>query len=180
VIAPDLGTLAADGSDSAPADAFVRLASDGARALRLHAAQQLAFLGDARTESVASALRASASPAEADYLERVLQPARELGACALSVVREANRWRVAACSFNRSDRPVHTLELRLRAFDATIDRLRPGASAPSALAEQALRWPGELPARSGRRIELEAPFSSQGGRVPRAFELDVARAEAPP
>lgn len=180
VIAPDLGALAADGSDAAPAEAFARLASDGARALRLHAVQQLAFLGDARAESVASALRSSASPAEADYLDRVLAPPREIGACALSVAREADRWRIGACSFNRSDRSIHTRELRLQAFDAPIDRLRPGARAPTVLAEKVLSWPGELPPRSGRRIELDTSFSIEGGRPPRAFELEVFRAEASP
>jgi hypothetical protein len=180
VIAPDLGTLAPDGSDAAPADAFVRLASDGARAIRLHAAQLLVFLGDAHAEGAVRELRSSASPAETDYLDRLLAPARDLGACALDVVRESHGWRVEACSFNRSDQAAPGLELRLRAFDAPLDRLRPGARAPSLLAEQALRWPGKLPAQSARRIELAASLSIDSDRVPRAFELDVARAEAAP
>jgi hypothetical protein len=177
VIAPDLGALAADGSDAAPPDVLARLASDGARPLRLHAIQLLAFLGDARAETAARALRSSASPPEADFLERVLRPAADLGTCALKVVREANRWRVEACSFNRSDQAMNTLELRLLAFDATLDRLRPGARAPAPLAEHALRWPAALPARSSRRVELSASLPLEAGRLPRAFELDIARAQ---
>lgn len=180
VIAPDLGALAADGSDAAPADVLARLASDGARPLRLHAVQLLAFIGDARAESAARALRSSASPPEADYLERVLRPAPDLGTCALNVVREANRWRVEACSFNRSDQAMNPLELRLLAFDATLDRLRPGARAPALLAEQALRGPAALPARSSRRVELSASLSLEAGRLPRAFELDIVPAQEKP
>lgn len=180
VIAPDLGTLAADGSDAAPADSFARLASDGARPVRLHATQLLAFLGDARAEGAAQALRASASPAEADYLDRVLRPPPDLGTCALNVMHEANRWHIEACSFNRSDQPMQAVELQLLAFDAALDRLRPGARAPSLLAARALPSPQALPAHGSRRIELSTPLSIEPGRTPRAFELDVTAApEAP-
>jgi hypothetical protein len=180
VIAPDLGTLAADGSDTAPADALARLASEGARPIRLHATRLLAFLGDARAESAASALRSSASPAEADYLERVLRPVPDLGACALNVVHEADRWRVEACAYNHSDQSMDTLELHLLAFDAPLDGLRPGRHAPSLLAEQALHWPAPLPAHESRRIELSASLSLEAGRLPRAFELDIAPAPGVP
>jgi hypothetical protein len=180
VIAPDLGTLAADGSDAAPADALARLATDAARPIRLHAIQLLAFLGDPRAESAGRALRSFASPAESDYLDRVLQPAPDLGACALNVVHEGNRWRVEACSFNRSGQAVNAPELRLLAFDAPLDRLRPGARAPSLLAEQALLGPAPLPAHGGRRVELSASLSLEAGRLPRAFELHIARAQEVP
>jgi hypothetical protein len=176
VIAPDLGTLAPDGTDAAPADALARLASDGARPIRLHAIRMLAFLGDARAESAARALRPSAAPAEADYLDRVLRPAPDLGACALNVVHEANRWRIEACSFNRSDQAMNTFDLQLRAFDAPLDPMRPGARAPALLTEQALHWPGLLPAHGARRVELSASLSLVAGPLPRAFELDIAPA----
>jgi hypothetical protein len=180
VIAPDLGTLAADGSDAAPADALARLASDGARPIRLHATRLLAFVGDARAESAARALRSSASPAEADYLERVLRPMPDLGACALEVAHEANRWRVEACAYNHSDQSMDTLDLHLLAFEAPLDRLRPGRQAPSLLAEQALHWPAALPAHGSRRIELSASLPLEAGRWPRAFELGIAPAQGVP
>src|SRR5690606_23330772 len=101
VIAPDLGALAPDGSDAAPAEAFARLASEGERALRLHATRLLAFLGDARASGVAQALRAAATPAEADYLDRLLAPEPDLAACALTVDRGTRPLRVEACVYNR-------------------------------------------------------------------------------
>jgi hypothetical protein len=140
----------------------------------------LALLGDVRVESVGRALRASASPAEAEYLDRLLAPPRELVTCALNVVHEAQRWRAEACAFNRSERAAAALGLRLAAFDAPFDRLRAGTRAPSLVAEHTARLPVALAAQSGQRIELSASLSLAGSRVPRAFELDVERAEVLP
>ena len=180
VIAPDRGSLAPDGSDAAPAEAFVRLASSDARALRLHGVTLLAFLNDARAESAGGALRPSASPAESDYLDRLREPPRELSVCDLHVSRESSAWRIDACAFNRSDQPTTTLEVRLLAFDAPIDRQRPGMKAPALLAEHRSRLEAPLPARGGRRFELSAPLSVPMGSTARAFETHIDRVEAAP
>lgn len=179
VIPPDFGTLAADGSDAAPADAFARLANDRARAIRLHAAELLVFLDDARAGSTVSALRSSASPAELDFLDRLVQPPAPLVACQLDVVREPNGWRLGACAFNRSDQPASALNLRWLTFDAAMDPLRPGQRAPVLLREHAAHVPTPLPARGGRRLELTS-LSLDGPSPPRAFELRLERAEVLP
>ncbi|HTV18169.1 MAG TPA: hypothetical protein VMG12_05850 [Polyangiaceae bacterium] len=180
VIAPDRGSLAADGSDAAPAEAFARLASSGARALRLHATSLLAFLGDERVGSAAAALRGSASPAEGAYLDRVLEAPSEVIACGLSSTRTASLWQIEACVYNRSDQPATGLDVRSVAFDAPLDRLRPGARAPLSLAEQQASLSTALPAHGGRRVRLELPLALPAVEAPRAFELRVARAEAQP
>lgn len=180
VIAPDLGTLAADGSDAAPREAYARLSTSSDRALRLHAVRMLAFLGDARAASAGRALSSSASPAEADYLARLLEPARELGACALTVEHGSKPWRVSACMFNRSARTRSELGVRLRAFDAALDPRRPGAGAPALLGEHTAWLRASLPAHTGFRVELAAPLSLEPGSVPRAFELEVLQAKGDP
>lgn len=182
VIAPDLGVLAADGSDAAPAEAFVRLAGSGARAVRLHAARLLAFRGDARARDAALALRPSASDAEAAYLDRILESrhdaaAREVAACEVNLTRDAGQWRVDACLFNRSERPRPELGLRLLAFDAPLDRLRPGVREPALLAEHTTHVRASLPARSGRWLTFLAPLSLESGKTPRAVELVIEREE---
>jgi hypothetical protein len=177
VVGPDLGTLAPDGSDAASADAFAALASEGPRAVRLHATRLLAFLGDGRAQAAALALRPMASAGEAAYLDRVAS-ARDVAACRLAVTRESsNRWRLQACLFNRARVPRDDLELRLLALDDTLDAARPGARSPGVLAEHTARLDATLGPRSGRTLSLSAPLPLEEGVMPRAFELVVDREE---
>jgi hypothetical protein len=172
LVGADLGTLAADGADAAPAEAFASLASADARVLRLHAARLLAFLGDERAGTIARALERSAKPAEAAFLQRLLEPAPSIAACDLAVRRASDdEWHLQACLDNRSEQPRSSLDLRLLAFDAGFDPQRPGGRAPLLLGEQTTRAGVELAAHSGRRVELSVPLSIDSGALPRAFEL---------
>jgi hypothetical protein len=178
IIAPDHGTLATNGSNAAPAVAFATLAAEGPRAVRLHATRLLAFLGDVRAEGAARALRSTASPAESDYLDRIALPARDVVACRLDMSPESSgEWRLEACLFNRAAQPRGDLGVRWIAFDAGLDRERPGTRMPGVLAEYTAHLDAALAPRSGRVFSLSAPLPLEPGVVPRAFEVMVDREE---
>jgi hypothetical protein len=175
LVGPDLGSLAPDGADAAPADAFASLATAEGRALRLHAARLLAFVGDERAPATARALERSATPAEAAFLQRIADAPASVAACDVVVSRTSEpSWQVRACIDNRSEQPRSHLELRLLAYDAGFDPQRPGAHLPVLLGEQAAPLDLELAAHSGRALELTLPLSIASGALPRAFELTLA------
>ena len=171
LIAPDLGNLAADGSDAAPADALAELASGAERALRLHAARLLAFVADPRARDVARALRQTASAAEAAVLERLLDDSA-FAACDLSVARDSSGlWRARACVHNRSGQARALARARLLAFAEPFDSARPGQRAPQLLAELSTPLAAELAPEAGRRVTLLGALTAEEGRAPRTFEL---------
>jgi hypothetical protein len=180
VIVPDQGALAADGSDAAPADVFAALAAAGPRPLRLHATELLAFLGDDRARSSALALQPAASDAEAAYLARLLEPPRDVTACAVEGKREGGgRYRFDACLFNRSAEARTDLAVRVHALDTALDPQRSGR-APAVLAEHTMPLGLPLLAQAGRRLDLSVPLPIDVGVVPRAFEIQVDREESLP
>ena len=171
LIGPEPGNLAADGSDMAPAAALALLAASPERALRLHAARLLAFMGDERGKQVARSLRHAATPGEAAVVERLLDEAA-FSACDLSVARESSgQWRVQACVYNRSDRARALSRARLLGFAQPFDTARPGMRAPKLIAELSSPLAGELPPESGRRLTLLGLLIAEESRAPRAFEL---------
>lgn len=176
VIAPDLGVLASDGSDAAPADVLAALAASGARPLRLHATELLAFVGDERAQASALALQPATSDAEAAYLARLLEAPREVAACAVTGTREADCWRFEACLFNRSAEARTELAVRVFALDATLDPQR-SARAPAVVAQHTMPLGLPLLAHSGRRVELSTTLPVAAGVKPRAFEIRVDREE---
>jgi hypothetical protein len=181
IIAPDHDALAANGSNAAPADAFAALAGEGPRAVRLHATRLLAFLGDARAEGAARSLRATASPAESDFLDRIALPQNGVATCRVDVRPEGSgEWRLDACLFNRSAQPRTALDVHWLAFDAALDLRQPGTRMPSVLAEHTMHLDAALAPRSGRWFSLSAPLPLEPGVVPRAFEVVVDREETLP
>jgi hypothetical protein len=178
LVGPDLGTLAPNASDAAPAHAFTSLAAEGPRALRLHAALLLAFRGDEEAEAAALALRPTATPAEAAYLERIASTPHDVAACQIAVTRESSgRWRLGACLFNRASQPRGDLWVRLLALDEPLDAAQPGARAPRVLAQHTAHLASALAPSSGRTLALSAPLPIEPGVVPRAFEVSVDREE---
>jgi hypothetical protein len=178
-IVGDFGALAPDGSDAAPAEVFDALAREGARAVRLHAARLLAFLGDPRAADAALALRPSASSGELAQLDRIAAAPRDVVTCRIRVTRErSNRWRLDACLFNRAPEPRERFALRLLALDDTLDTREPGGGrAPRILAEHTTRFDVTLAPNSGRGLALWAPLPLEPGVLPRAFEVMVDREE---
>jgi hypothetical protein len=171
LIGPELGTLAADGSDAAPAAAFALLGASPDRSLRLHAARLLAFIGDERAKDVARSLRQAAAPGEAAIVERLLDDAG-FAACDVTVARESSgQWRARACVYNRARQARAVSRARLLAFAQPFDTARPGERAPQLIAELSSPVTGELPPESGRRLELVGVPRSEESRAPRAFEL---------
>lgn len=171
LIGPELGNLAADGADMAPAAALALLGASPERPLRLHAARLLALIGDERGKEVARDLRQAAAPGEAAVVERLLDEAA-FSACDLTVVRESSgQWRARACVYNRSDRARALSRARLLGFAQPFDGARPGVRAPKLIAELSSPLAGELPAESGRRLELLGALIAEESRAPRAFEL---------
>ena len=178
VIAPDLGTLSADGSDAATAAAFAALTDAEQRALRLHGARMLTFLKDERARPAALALQHTARPSEGSFLDRLLETPPAVSACDVAVGREGpQRYHLSACLYNGSDQARSGLGVRLLAFDAPFDEQRPGSRSPEVLAERSARVDTDLAARAGRRVELSAPLALTDGAVPRAFEVLVDREE---
>jgi hypothetical protein len=178
IIGADFGTLAPDGSDTAPAAAFVALARDGSRALRWHAARLLAFLGDDRARDLAIELRPSASASAVRYLDRLAMAPHDVVACRLEVTRgTSQRWRLDACLFNRAREPRRDLRLRLLALDGGLSAARANSELPEVLAEHTARLDLELPAESGRAVALSALLPVESGAVPRAFDVVLDREE---
>jgi hypothetical protein len=171
LIGPELGNLAADGADTAPAAALALLGASPERPLRLHAARLLAFIGDDRAKDVARGLRQAAAPGEAAVVERLLDEAA-FSACDVTVARESTgRWQARACVYNRSGQARALSRARLLAFAQPFDTARPGERAPKLIAELSLPVIGELPPESGRRLALGGALKSEENRAPRAFEL---------
>lgn len=171
LIGPEPGDLARDGSDMAPAAALALLGASSERALRLHAARLLAWAGDGRAEEVARDLRQAATPGEAAVVERLLDDAA-FYACDLTTAREnAGQWRVRACVYNRTDRARALSRARLLGFAQPFDAARPGMRAPKLIAELSAPLTGDLPADSGRRLDLVGVLLAEESRAPRAFEL---------
>jgi len=178
VIAPDLGTLSADGSDAADADSFAALTLAEQRVLRLHGARMLAFAKDPRARPAALELRRTARPSEGSFLDRLLEAPPAVSACEIAVGRESpQHYHLSACLYNGSDEARSGVGLRLLAFDAPFDEQRPGSRSPEVLAERSARVDTALAPRAGRRVELSAPLALTDGAVPRAFEVLVDREE---
>jgi hypothetical protein len=178
IVAPDSGTLALDGSDAAPADAFAALASEGARAVRLHAARLLTFLGDERARGAALASSPPTSTPELGYLERIATASRDVVACRVAISAEgSNRWRLDACLYNRTAEPRRDLDLRLLALEDTRETTPSGAGLPGVLAEHTAHLDVTLAPRSGRTVALSVPLPLETKAEPRAFEVVVDREE---
>lgn len=155
VLAPDLGKLDERGLQTAPADAFDRLARERQRALRLHGSMMLAFLGDERARQHAVELKAEGRELEGPYLERVLQASTPLRVCEVLRSREGTTSHaIECCVQNTSKRPQSALSLRVRGVDGRGDVQSPLTPPPLVFAESAYRVAGELAPRTGRAIEL--------------------------
>jgi hypothetical protein len=132
-------------------------------------------VGDDRAQATARALERSATPGEAAFLRRIVEPPAAVATCDVVVSRASEvKWQVQACLDNRSEQPSSHLELRLLAYDAGFDPQRPGARAPSLLGDQAAPLDVELAPHSGRTLALTLPLSIPSGALPRAFELTLA------
>lgn len=101
------GTLADAGLEPAPGDAFFKLTTSHFRAVRLHAAFMLAYVGDPRATDVARALGAQ-SAADNKLLSRIRRASSKVIAC--DVHRE-NGF-LDACVFNASAEPKGGLVVR--------------------------------------------------------------------
>jgi len=172
---PDLGRLDDDGIDTAPADAFLELATSQERSVQLHAGMMLAFLGDARAPDALLRLGAPLQGDEQEYYERVLDGTGELRVCELMLSSSGPATRVQACLYNAANQPRSDLELQVRALGSSLEPENPSATPPALLAEQALRVSGVIAPHRGRRIELVAALDGGGVLPDGSIELVVAR-----
>src|SRR6185436_7033462 len=141
---------------------FLELASTQQRAVQLHAAMMLAFLGDTRARDALLRLDAPLASDEQQYYERVLDGSAELRVCELVVDPSGPATRIAACLYNAAEEPLNDLVLQVRALGSSSEPENPGAPPPVVLAEQALRVSGSIAPRRGRRIELIAALAGAG------------------
>jgi len=175
VRAPDLGRLDDDGIDTAPADAFLALASTHQRAVQLHAAMMLAFLGDTRVPDALLRLEAPLGSDEQQYYGRILDGSAELRVCELVQSPSGSATRIAACLYNAENEPLNDPELQVRVLGSSSEPENPGAAPPAVLAEQALRVSGSIAPRRGRRVELVAALAGSGVLADGNIELVVRR-----
>lgn len=172
---PDLGRLDEDGIDTAPADAFLELASTHSRAVQLHAAMMLAFLGDTRARGALLQLEAPLDGAQQQYYERVLDSSADLRVCELVLGPSGPATRIGACLYNAANEPQNDLELQVRAVGFSTEPENPSAAPPAVLAEQALRISGSIAPHRGRRIELIAALAGAGVLADSGIELVLTR-----
>lgn len=178
VLAPELGALDEDGSDSAPEEAFAKLTQAHHRPVRMHAAMLLAYLGDPRGRAAAAELRGAEREDESSYLDRVLDAARPLAVCktAFSPVGK-QRYRVQGCVHNRAQDESIRLAARVRWLAGSLDPRSPRAEPPIVLGEHVRRIAGSVPRGEGREIELTAELEGEVRSEVRALELVADRSE---
>ena len=99
----DLGSLAPEGGDAAPAGAFAELTQNANhRPVRLHGAMMLAFLGDERARTASMTLREALRDEEAPFLDRILGVLAPLIVCDVKIEKVGEQYSADACVFNRS------------------------------------------------------------------------------
>lgn len=173
---PVSGDIGPGGDGAAPVSRFAELLDANHRPVRLHGAMMLAYLGDPRAREAALKLRDALREDEATYLRRVLQAVGDVRACQLRVPETGAVRRVEACVYNASSEAKRDLAVRVRAFEAPVDHLRPTADPPSLVAETTLRAPGELGPNQGVRLVGQIDLS--GAAVPpAAFEAHGDRVD---
>lgn len=178
VLAPDLGALDEDGSDSAPEEAFAKLTLAHHRPVRMHAAMLLAYLGDPRGRTSAADLRAAEREDESSYLDGVLDATRPLAVCktAFSPLGE-RRYRVQGCVHNRAQDESVRLALRVRWLASSPDPRSPRAEPRIVLGEHVRRIAGSIPRGEGRELELIAELEGEVRSEVRALEVVADRSE---
>lgn len=171
--APALGPLSADGSDAAPADAFLRLLGSNHRSVRLHAAMILAFLGHERARSSALELRATMREPEALYLEQLLLASSALRVCNVEVTSPGatREGSVRACVHNVGEQALDPVGLRIRVLEGEHDPTDPLAIPPLVLAERRYQLPFAVPPQRGYRVDL--PHPGQGSDEVRSAVVEV-------
>jgi hypothetical protein len=161
--APALGSLAAEGEDAAPPNAFAELLSANNRPVRLHGAMMLAFQGDPRAREGLLALREALREDEAPYLDRLLATIGDVRVCRLAVKDEGAKQRATGCLYNSSNEPKRELGIKLRGLDGPVLASDPVGTPPNLLFEATTEIPGELAARTG--AAFSTPVDTKGLRI---------------
>lgn len=161
--APALGSLAPEGEDAAPANAFADLLAANNRPVRLHGAMMLAFLGDPRAREGMLALREALREDEAPYLDRLLAAIGETRVCRLAVRDEGGKQKASGCLYNSSNEPKRDLGIKLRGLDGPVLASDPVGMPPNLLFETTTAVPGELAGRTG--TVFSAPVDTKGQRI---------------
>jgi hypothetical protein len=161
--APALGSLAAEGEDAAPPNAFAELLAANNRPVRLHGAMMLAFQGDPRAREGLLALREALREDEAPYLDRLLATIGDVRVCRLAVKDEGAKQRASGCLYNSSNEPKRELGIKLRGLDGPVLASDPVGTPPNLLFEATTEIPGELAARTG--AAFSAPVDTKGLRI---------------
>ena len=174
---PLAGDIGVEGDTAAPTNLLAELLHAHNRPVRMHGAMLLTFFGDPRAKDAILELREALREDEAPYLDRLLQAASGLHACALKVSEYGESRTASACVFNASKEPRKDLGLRLRALDAAGLSKNPSGQPPNVLAEATLAVPGELAPDTGVRVSGEFEL---GGTKPLAFEAFADRIDLLP
>ncbi len=147
--APALGSLAPEGEDAAPSNAFAELLAANNRPVRLHGAMMLAYQNDPRAREGMLALREALREDEAPYLDRLLAAIGDVRVCRLAVKDEGGKQRASGCLYNASNEPKRELGVKLRGLDGPVLASDPVGTPPNLLFESTTEIPGELAAKTG-------------------------------
>lgn len=169
---PITGHIGLDGEQAAPGDRAAELLTARTRAVRLHGAMLLAFLNDARAREGVLELREALREDEAPYLSRLLQALDETRVCQLRVQGSGGSREVSLCLHNVGKQPRTDLGIKLRGLDGVLSTADPNADPPTVLVEASVKVPGELAARSGRRLRFSLDTQ---GHTPVAYEAYADR-----
>lgn len=162
ILAPDLGYLGRSGEGAAKVATFVELLDANHRPVRLHAARMLAFLGDARAQAAALALKDAFRTREAPYLRRILAATGELRVCDVEVSITGSSKELEACVYNGSGEVHADLGLVVQSLTHPLDPSQPLANPPEVTWEEKWRVERELKPESGAQIRVPLPPHFQG------------------
>lgn len=146
---PIAGSISPSGEGAASADAVMALLKANNRAVRLHGAMLLAYLGDPRAHKAASDLREALREDEAPYLDRLLKATGPLRVCQLRVEGAASPRQVQACVYNASSEARESVGLKLRALVGKVHADTPVAPPPLIDTERVYSLDKPLAAQTG-------------------------------
>lgn len=127
---PIAGSISPNGEGAATPDAVMALLKANNRAVRLHGAMLLAYLGDPRAHKAASDLREALREDEAPFLDRILKATGPLRVCQLRVEGASNPRQVQACVYNASKELRENVGFKLRALAGKVHPETPVAPPP--------------------------------------------------
>jgi hypothetical protein len=167
-------TIGPLGEGAASATSFAELLTANNRAVRLHGAMMLAYLGDKRARPGVVDLGEALRDSEGAYLRRILEATSDQIACQITLGK-TNPAALRACIYNQAAAPAENPVVTLRLLDSIVSSKDPVGPSPQILGERSLPLAVKLEPATGVLVEGTVELTDLGGK-PVSYEIVVAPA----